>query len=366
MSGSSAVMSNSRSANASGVAYPLNQWYAAAFSDEVTRQPLARTLLDRQVVLYRTQAGAPVALTDRCVHRKAPLSQGALKDDAIECPFHGMQFAPDGRCVRIPCQDKIPAAAAVQSYPVVDLHGHVWIWMGEAAAADPAVIPDMHWLNDPRLVAVKGKFLLRCNYLTAVDNLLDDTHLPFVHRNSIGTPKMVTAPIDVEGGEDWVGFSRWTMDTPPSSLHAKAGGFTTNVDRWFIVRYVKPTTVLIDVGSAPIGTGAPQGDRSKGISLYSNGTVTPSAGNSCFYFWHTARTFSLDDPAMSDLLHKEMTQAFGEDVDIVEKVQRNVDCDEEGVPQLIIAGDVVAMRARRIIASLVSAESLSGGARLAS
>ncbi len=347
-------------------AYPLNQWYAAAFSDEVTRAPLARTLLDRQVVLYRTESGAPVALTDRCPHRKAPLSKGALIGDAIECPFHGMQFAPEGTCVRIPCQDKIPPAAAVRSYPVVDLHGHIWIWMGDSALADPASIPDMHWLTEPSLTAVKGKFLLQCNYLTAIDNLLDDTHLPFVHRNSIGTPKMVTAPIDVEGGDDWVGFSRWTLDTPPSTVHAKAGGFTTNVDRWFIVKYVKPSTVLIDVGSAPIGTGAPQGDRTKGISLYSNGTVTPSSGNSAYYFWHTSRTFALGDQKMSDLLHAEMTKTFEEDVEIVEMVQRNVDCDGEGLPELNIAGDVVALRARRIIAALVAAESRSGEKRLAS
>jgi phenylpropionate dioxygenase-like ring-hydroxylating dioxygenase large terminal subunit len=366
MTGSSVATSGFRSAHAESPAYPLNQWYAAAYADEVTRQPLPRTLLDRQVVLYRTEAGAPVALTDRCIHRRAPLSAGGLVGDAIECPFHGMTFAPDGSCIRIPCQDKIPPGARVRSYPVVDLHGLIWIWMGEAAMADPATIPDMHWLNDPKLTAVKGMFHLKCNYLTALDNLLDDTHLPFVHRNSIGTPKMVTAPIDVEGGDDWVGFSRWTMDTPPSSVHAKAGGFTTNVDRWFIVKYVKPSTVLIDVGSAPIGTGAPQGDRSKGISLYSNGTVTPGLGNTCFYFWHTARTFSLGDTSVSELLHKEMTRTFEEDVDIVEKVQRNVDSDNEGLPQLSIAGDVVAARARRIIASLVAGEATPGGARLAS
>jgi len=95
--------------------------------------------------------------------------------------------------------------------------------------ANEAAIPDMHWLTDPKLAAVKGMFLMKTNYLTAIDNLLDDTHLPFVHRNSIGTPKMVGAPIGIEGGDDWVAFTRWTLDTPPSAMHAKAGGFTTNV-----------------------------------------------------------------------------------------------------------------------------------------
>jgi vanillate monooxygenase len=345
-------------------AYPLNQWYAAAFADEVGRVPLARTLLDRQVVLYRTAAGRPVALADRCSHRKAPLSRGALIGDAIECPFHGMQYAGDGTCLRIPCQDNIPRGANIRAYTVIERDGHIWIWMGDAAA-DPDAIPDMHWLTDPQLAAVKGMFHLQCNYLTVLDNLLDDSHLPFVHRNSIGTPKMVKAPIDIESGEDWVSFTRWTLDTPPSPVHAKAGGFTTNVDRWFVVRYVKPSTILIDVGSAPIGSGATQGDRSKGIGLFSNGTVTPGGGNSCFYFWHNSRNFGLTDIEMTKILHAEMTRTFVEDQEIVEAVQRSLDCDLEGAPPLNIAADTVALRARRIIAALITGEAERKGDRVA-
>ncbi len=344
--------------------YPLEQWYCAAFADEVTRRPLARTICDRQVVLYRTEGGVPVALRDRCPHRQAPLSLGMLVGDNIECPFHGMLFAADGTCIDIPCQDNIPRQAHTHSYPAVERDGHVWVWMG-AKAADPALIPDMHWLIDPTLTSVKGMYAIRSNYLRALDNLLDDTHLSFVHRNSIGTPKIVKAAIEIEGGDDWVGFSRWTLDTTPSALHAKAGGFTTNVDRWFIVRFVKPSTVLIDVGSAPVGTGAPEGDRSKGISLFSNGTVTPSTAGSCLYFWHTARTFGLGDTALSALLQKEMGVTFTEDVDILEAVQASRDCDREQIPALNLAGDAVTLRARRIIAGLMAAEGAREGSLVA-
>ncbi len=344
-----------------GVAgYPRNQWYCAAFSDEITRSPLARTLLDRQVVLYRTEAGAPVALTDRCPHRKAPLSGGGLVGDAIECPFHGMQFGPNGKCVKIPCQERIPTAAKVTSYPVVDRDGHAWIWMGDAAP-DETLIPDMHWLTDPKLTAFKGLYELNCNYVLAIDNLLDDTHLSFVHRNTIGTARIANEPITPEGDESWTGFARWTLDTPPSALHSKVGGFKTNVDRWSIFKFVKPSTVLIDVGSAPVGTGAPQGDRSKGITMYSNGTVTPSSGNACFYFWHVARNYRLADDQLTETLRAGVTKTFEEDVEIVELVQRSLDCDQERFSQLNLAGDVVTLRARRIIASLIAAELVPGG-----
>jgi phenylpropionate dioxygenase-like ring-hydroxylating dioxygenase large terminal subunit len=338
------------------VTYPLQQWYAAAFSEDVTQQPLARTLLDQRLVLWRTESGVPVALVDRCPHRRAPLSQGAVVGERIECPFHGLQFGADGQCALIPCQESIPKEAHIRGYPAVDRHGHIWVWFGDRQAADADAIPDLHWMTDPDLKAVKGVMLIRANYLTVLDNLLDDTHLPFVHRNSIGTPKMVSAPIDVKYGNDWVAFSRWTLDTPPSPVHARAGGFTTHVDRWFNVRYVKPTTVLIDVGSAPVGTGAPEGDRSKGIGLFSNGTLTPGAGNTTWYFWHNARNFAIDDEEISRNLHADMVRTFEEDSVIVEAVQAVVESDPDPT-QINIAGDVVSMRARRIVAQLIAAES---------
>jgi len=86
--------------------------------------------------------------------------------------------------------------------------------------AELALIPDMHWLVDPALTAVKGMFHIRSHYLPALDNLLDDSHLSFVHRKSIGTPKIVKASIEIDSGDDWVGFSRWTLDTPPSAMHS--------------------------------------------------------------------------------------------------------------------------------------------------
>lgn len=335
--------------------YPLNQWYCAAFADEVVVKPLARTICDRQIVLYRDTASRVVALTDRCPHRKAPLSSGQVIGDNIECPFHGMLFSPAGTCLDIPSQMVIPRTAHIRAYPAEERHGHVWLWMGDAAP-DPSLVPDMHWMTDPGLSEVHGLLALDCPWLAALDNLLDDTHLSFVHRNSIGTPKMAKAEIDIAGDDDSVSFSRWTYDTPPSAMHAAAGGFTTNVDRWFNVRFAKPSTVLIDVGSAPVGSGAPQGDRSKGISLSSNGTVTPVTADRCLYFWHTARTFNLGDAEFSKTMRGHMENTFLEDKAILELVQRNRVSDSERLPQLNLSGDAVTVRARRIIASLIERE----------
>src|SRR5512134_1088063 len=121
-----------------------NAWYAAGFSDEFGRALLARTFLSEAVVLYRTEDGRPVAFEDRCAHRRLPLSMGRLVGDEIECGYHGLVYDCSGTCVKIPGQPRasIPPGARVRSYPVVDRHHYLWIWMGDPARADATLIPD--------------------------------------------------------------------------------------------------------------------------------------------------------------------------------------------------------------------------------
>ena len=140
-----------------------------------------RLILGEPVVLYRTGDGAPVALEDRCAHRHLPLSMGKLVGDTLQCLYHGLRFARDGHCVYIPGQEQIPQGAKVRCYPVIERYHWIWIWMGDPALADPAAITDFHWLDDPNWGA-KGDYLhVNANWQLVVDNLLDLTHLAFVH-----------------------------------------------------------------------------------------------------------------------------------------------------------------------------------------
>src|SRR5581483_10179825 len=100
--------------------YQLNAWYAAAFADEVGRAPLARVLLGEPVVLYRREDGVPVALEDRCCHRRAPLSKGKVIGDRLQCGYHGFTVDGSGACVAIPGQDRVPASVGVRSYPLAE------------------------------------------------------------------------------------------------------------------------------------------------------------------------------------------------------------------------------------------------------
>jgi phenylpropionate dioxygenase-like ring-hydroxylating dioxygenase large terminal subunit len=176
-----------------------NSWYVAASDAEIGSKPLARTILGEPVVLFRTGAGAPVVFEDRCPHRHLPLSMGKLVGDELQCHYHGLRFAPDGRCVRIPGQDHIPAGAKAKTYPLVERYHWIWIWMGDPARADPAAIPDFHWLDDANWGAKSAYLHVDANWQLIVDNLLDLTHLAFVHETTIGNAAIAeNAEVKVE------------------------------------------------------------------------------------------------------------------------------------------------------------------------
>ena len=117
--------------------YLRNCWYAAAWSHEVVgTRPLARQLLGEHVVLFRTETGTLTLLADRCPHRFAPLSMGKVVGETIQCPYHGLRFGTDGACAHNPHYDALPKAAQVKSWPVLERHGMIWCWPGDAPA-DP-------------------------------------------------------------------------------------------------------------------------------------------------------------------------------------------------------------------------------------
>jgi len=112
-----------------------NCWYVAGWSHHFAADALvARTILGEPIVLYRKRDGGVVALEDRCCHRLAPLSRGRREGDDLRCMYHGLKFAPSGKCIEIPQQEIIPSTAVVRSYPSVEQDCWVWLWMGDPAS----------------------------------------------------------------------------------------------------------------------------------------------------------------------------------------------------------------------------------------
>ncbi len=167
-------------------AFLKNTRYVAAWSHEIqANHLLPRTITQIPLLFWRDQSGRVVALADRCCHRAAPLSKGRLEGDRIRCMYHGLLFDTTGKCVEIPSQEFIPPAAKVRAYPVVERYKWIWVWMGDIDRADPSLIPDTHYLDDAGWRGTPGYMYYDANYLLITDNLLDFSHLSYVHESTL-------------------------------------------------------------------------------------------------------------------------------------------------------------------------------------
>jgi len=339
--------------------FPRNAWYAAAWDHEVKRALLPRTIAGSKLVLYRRQDGAAIALEDACWHRLLPLSLGRLHGDDLICGYHGLVFNPQGRCIHMPSQDTINPSACVRTFPVVERHRFIWIWPGDPAAADPALVPDLHWNDDPQWAGDGKTIDVRCNYRLVVDNLMDLTHETFVHGASIGNRAVAEAPFSVTHGDRTATITRWMSGIEPPPFWAgqlrMAHGYTGPVDRWQIIRFETPCTIAIDVGVAPAGSGAPEGDRSKGVNGYVLNTITPETESTCHYFWAFSRNYLIGDQRITTELREGVASIFREDERILEAQQKAIDehPDHQFYNLNIDAG---AMWARRFIDRMIQAE----------
>jgi phenylpropionate dioxygenase-like ring-hydroxylating dioxygenase large terminal subunit len=322
-------------------------WYVAARSAEVTRQPLGRLLLNEPVVLYRTEEGSAVALEDRCCHRHLPLSMGRVEGDALRCGYHGLKFDASGRCVEIPGQDSIPPQARVRAYPLVERYRWLWIWMGDPAHADPKLIPNWWWADHPEWAFTQPEQIhAKCNYQLVSDNVLDVTHLAYVHATSIGASSITEFPATVEREERLVRLTRWIRGRPPPPLYKKAGGFPGNVDRWQIVEHQPPCFSVNFAGCQ---------DAERRIDLMALSAPTPETERTTHYFYGFVRNFGLKDPQTEGICSRDMVRVFNEDIPVLEAQQRTLDL-RPGAPAIDIKVDAAPLAARRMLQAMLNAQ----------
>jgi phenylpropionate dioxygenase-like ring-hydroxylating dioxygenase large terminal subunit len=336
--------------------FPLNAWYAVAWRHEVRKgELLARTVCDETVALWRKADGTPVALEDACWHRLMPLSHGRLDGDTLVCRYHGLGFDGSGRCTRMPSQEKLSANACVRSYPVMEKHRLLWLWPGDAAAADVSLVPDWHWAEDPQWEGDGDTLFLDCDYRLVIDNLMDLTHETFVHATSIGHSAIAHTPAKTTHDERSVTVERWMPDIDAPPFWRAQLGRPGNVDRWQIIRFEPPCTIVLDVGVAPAGTGALQGDRGQGVNNRVLNTITPSTGNTCMYFWSLVRNHHLRDQTLTTQLRQANARIFEEDRAVLEAQQRSIEAQSDRVLRNLNI-DAGSLRARRLIDGMVARE----------
>jgi phenylpropionate dioxygenase-like ring-hydroxylating dioxygenase large terminal subunit len=338
-----------------------NAWYVAAWGSELTRELMPLRILGERIVLYRTDAGHPVALEDACPHRKLPLSMGRLKGDEIECGYHGLVFDSAGQCTRIPGANRIPRSVCVRSYPAVSRYGLVWIWMGDSALADSShIFPVEHWDD---LVWDKnqgGTMLVDCNYLYVTDNLLDPSHVSWVHRTSFAGSACEEDPVEVTESAQGVIASRWMYNTEVAPFYRQLITFDGRCDRLqhYEVRF--PSHAIIKAVFVPAGKGGK--DRplhERALIMDSYNFMTPIDGDRTRYFWFQMRNCFVGDESVSKSMDNGVRAAFEEDRIVLAAVHRGF--ANQVTRNIDLAIDRAPITFRRRLSRLIDAETTSQG-----
>jgi vanillate O-demethylase monooxygenase subunit len=271
------------------MAFIRNAWYVAGWSDAVkSGEMFHRQLLGEPVVFYRKADGSPVALADRCPHRFIPLHLGKLVGDSVQCAYHGLQFDCTGKCEKNPHGNgMIPPAAKVRAYPVHDRHGMLWIWMGDPAHANarPEQIPDYSVLDSTAGFSIsKGYLHIEAGYELMGENLLDLSHITYLHDGYLGSPEQAGADqvTKEEGGR--IECRRWmpNISVPPifDMVYRRDG---KPVDMWTNMTWIPPSCFLLDSGVHEVG-----GERADHGWYYGIHILTPENERTTHYHFAAA------------------------------------------------------------------------------
>lgn len=346
-----------------------NTWYAAMWAEDLAAgELLPRTLLNEPIVFFRDAGGVARALADSCPHRFAPLHRGSLSvaDGAtrLHCAYHGLEFSAAGACVHNP-HGKLPGAS-VRSYPLVERHSLLWIWMGDAVRADADLIPAFPMLDPgatdgdgPIQISQRDHLLMKASWDLITDNLLDLSHVSFLHEGILGNEDTVAAEIVVDREGDRVIARRLMTDvTVPGLfdlLYRRDGG---RVDLWNDMRWDAPGCMRNDAGVTE-----PGGDRAEGTGIFGTHFLTPETERTTWYHFAAVRQNPIPAPAdIADDLRAQLSElrriAFAEqDAPMIEAQQsRREAAEAAGTHPALLAIDKGPAAYRRVMDRLIAAE----------
>jgi phenylpropionate dioxygenase-like ring-hydroxylating dioxygenase large terminal subunit len=338
--------------------YVRNAWYVAGWAhDLATGSPLSVTIVGDPLVLYRTESGRLAALEDRCVHRLAPLSLGRCEGERLRCMYHGLLFDPDGKVAEIPGQSLVPTHARVRAYPIVERHGWLWVWPGDAARADESLIPAAVGLNDPAYILGHSQMDYAAEARLISDNLCDFTHLAYVHANSFGAnDSWATSQPKITVLDRGLRFERWVP--AQTGLRGSEG---PPVDVWSSYDYLVPGILLMPSASYPAGTAEacdfkkPGPDRPSSGFTFTSQAVTPLTAKTARYFFSWGPHKDHGDAALRDMLMGIADMAFTEDRVMIEAQQHVIDATPD--PRIMpTSADKGVTLFNRMVAKMVREE----------
>ena len=337
---------------------PRNMWWVAAESYEVTEKPLARWLLETPVVLYRLADGTPVALDDRCPHRWAPLSQGSVKGDRIVCPYHGMEFTADGQCAHVPTQEHTPSNARVRSYPVRESGAYLWIWMGDPDAIDSDPV-DMGYTTHPDWSFISGYYEVDANWVLIRENVLDLTHIAFLHQNTFRQNDWINPPEAFMDGETVV-YRQAFAAAPLSPLFCAGMSLPEDkpVER---VQEGRMPSLAVSFSDWNVHDPAPEPGRRSDFLMRGCHIVTPMLNGKTHYFWSAAFDVANISDEVAAKTKASITAAFDEDRVLLERMQSQIRLDPRGTdyPEITLGADSAGVKVRQVLNKKLAAEGRS-------
>ena len=345
-----------------------NCWYVIAWDHEIppagSPELFTRTVLNEPILVLRRENGDFAAMEDRCCHRLAPLSKGRREGDCVRCGYHGLKFDTTGMCVDAPGIPLIPQKARVRTYPVVDRNRWVFVWMGDPARADPTLLPDNFSCDHPDWQHRPGYLHYDTPYLLICDNLLDFSHLSYVHEKTLGgSTAIAQARPEIERsvgtGMPGIRVTRRVPGVPVPPYYRKMRDFPADalLDRWFVYDFLLPGTLLMHSGGRPVED-APD-DLSRAVRLHSCQTLTPETDSTTHYFFQQSHPAGQGDASLTEGIYQSLVTAFNEDRDTIVAQHRNILLDPNA-PMLPLAMDGALVQFRRLLAQRVAAENGAG------
>ena len=332
-----------------------NCWYVIAWHHEVGPQDLfSRTVLGEPILVYRTADGGLTAMQDRCCHRLAPLSAGRKEGDCVRCGYHGLKFNAQGQCIEVPGMDRVPPLARVKTYPLAVKNKWIFVWMGAPDRADPQSLPDNFSCDHPDWRNKPGYLHYDTSYQLICDNLLDFSHLSYVHEKTLGgSAAIAQARADIEPIERGIRVTRRVNNVPAPPFYQRFRNFDTPLNRWFVYDFVLPGTLLMHSGGKPVADA--EGDMHNAVQLHSCQTLTPETATSTHYFFQQSHRAGEGDERIVQSIYDSLVAAFNEDRDMISAQARNIALSP-GIKMLPLAMDSALIQFRRLIDAEVAAE----------
>lgn len=338
--------------------YPRQQWYMAAWREELTDKPLGRTILGTPIVLYRDQEGKAAALDGRCPHRRFPLAKGWVENGSIVCAYHGFAFDKAGHCVNVPSQSKPLESQKTIAFPVHESWNWIWVWMGDPNLVDYALLPSLdlvHAHEQDWHFVMGGITTLRARYMLLHDNLLDLSHLSYLHKNTVGSPGIAAAKVasrEVSWGLDIMREVRG--DHMGESPLGKALEIKGPIDRLMPQQYAAPCLHITGPEFRSAEDGGVDPGRLFGSFRVIHGIV-PETEHSTHYFWGFTRNFKQDDLKLSSAIRGNIMAAVKEDIEASEDIESMLSVSG-GPDEISSPADIIAAKGRRIMKRLIEME----------